>query len=198
MISKKQQELDLRKWYDSEAAGHDKCGSYDYCAYCNNEIENPCDKAYEAMIASQKAIAAAEVAEEVKEEAKPVAKKTPAKKASATTAKKPAAKKTAAKKTATKKAPAKKEEETLKATAVVVPESAEKKTTAKKTATKKTASTAKKTAEGAEKKPAAKKTASTTKKERKSRIIFLQKTIITKIKKDSLSCLFLAQFHICE
>ena len=45
-ITKKQQQLDLRKWYKSEKLGVDACGTFDYCVKCNKNKENPCSKAY--------------------------------------------------------------------------------------------------------------------------------------------------------
>ncbi len=48
-VSKKQQELDLLKWKKSEELGTDACGSFDYCAKCDKEKENPCEKAYNAF-----------------------------------------------------------------------------------------------------------------------------------------------------
>lgn len=42
----KQKELDLKKWYDSEKAGLDTCGTYDYCKDCDKNVENPCATAY--------------------------------------------------------------------------------------------------------------------------------------------------------
>lgn len=48
MITKKQQELDIKKWNDSQNAGYDTCGTYDYCKNCDKSLENPCDKAQKA------------------------------------------------------------------------------------------------------------------------------------------------------
>lgn len=48
-VSKKQQELDLLKWKKSEEIGADACGTFDYCAKCDKEKENPCEKAYNAF-----------------------------------------------------------------------------------------------------------------------------------------------------
>lgn len=45
-ITKRQNQLDIAKWLDSEKAGYDTCGSYDYCEKCNKNLENPCDKAF--------------------------------------------------------------------------------------------------------------------------------------------------------
>ena len=46
-VSKKQSELDLKKWYESENAGYDLCGEFDFCSKCDKAIENPCAAAYE-------------------------------------------------------------------------------------------------------------------------------------------------------
>lgn len=48
-LTKKQQELDVLKWLKSEKDGADACGSFDYCAKCDKEKDNPCDKAYKAF-----------------------------------------------------------------------------------------------------------------------------------------------------
>ena len=48
MLSKKQQEMDVKKWNDSQMAGYDTCGTYDYCAKCDKSFENPCEKALKA------------------------------------------------------------------------------------------------------------------------------------------------------
>ena len=48
MITKKQQELYIKKWTDSEKAGYDTCGTYNYCANCDKTLENPCEKAMKA------------------------------------------------------------------------------------------------------------------------------------------------------
>lgn len=39
--------IDLKKWYDSEVNGHDMCGSYDFCRFCDKSISLPCATAYE-------------------------------------------------------------------------------------------------------------------------------------------------------
>ncbi len=44
--------IDLKKWYDSESCGHDTCGSYEFCAFCDKSLPQPCANAYEK--ASQK------------------------------------------------------------------------------------------------------------------------------------------------
>lgn len=48
MLTKKQQEMDVKKWNDSQKAGYDTCGTYDFCSKCDKSLENPCDKALKA------------------------------------------------------------------------------------------------------------------------------------------------------
>jgi hypothetical protein len=50
--------------------GIDACGSFDYCAYCDKALENPCDKAFKKLAKANKPMA----------EKKTCAKKTCAKK----------------------------------------------------------------------------------------------------------------------
>lgn len=53
-----QEMIDLKKWYDSEACGHDTCGTYDFCAYCDKSLFQPCACAYEKQNgAEQKPVA---------------------------------------------------------------------------------------------------------------------------------------------
>lgn len=37
-----QHNLDLKKYEDSERAGKDTCGTYDYCKYCSKKNKYPC------------------------------------------------------------------------------------------------------------------------------------------------------------
>ncbi len=53
--SRKQKQLDLKKWVDSEKENHDTCGKYDYCASCDKSLKYPCAHAYETYSASKKA-----------------------------------------------------------------------------------------------------------------------------------------------
>ena len=96
--SKKQQQLDVKKWVDSEIKGYDTCGEYNYCASCNKSESYPCACAYETYSAISKLAKATTT----------TAKKTTTKKAtsSKSTASKSttAAKKTTCKRTTTKKA----------------------------------------------------------------------------------------------
>ena len=48
MLTKKQQEMDIKKWNDSQMAGYDTCGTYHFCANCDKSLENPCEKALKA------------------------------------------------------------------------------------------------------------------------------------------------------
>ena len=45
--SKKQKQLDVKKWVDSEIKGSDTCGSYNYCSSCNKDAAYPCAYAYD-------------------------------------------------------------------------------------------------------------------------------------------------------
>lgn len=91
----KQDELDVKKWLESERKGGDTCGEYDYCACCDKNADYPCAVAAEKSAKAAKSSAAK----------KPAAKKTAAAAKPATAAKKPAAKTASAKttKTAAKK-----------------------------------------------------------------------------------------------
>jgi len=50
--SKKQAELDIQKWIDSENNCHDTCGEYNYCCKCNKNEAYPCACAYESFFAN--------------------------------------------------------------------------------------------------------------------------------------------------
>ena len=90
-VSKKQRELDEIKWQKSIEMGADACGTFDYCAHCDKNLNNPCEQAFDKMNVPAK---------------KTVAKKATTK--AATTKKTTAAKKTCAKKAPAKKATTKK------------------------------------------------------------------------------------------
>ena len=94
--SRKQKQLDSKKWVDSEIKGYDTCGEYDYCSHCDKSEKHPCAHAYETYSAIAK-----------------LAKTTTAKTTTAKTTKKA----TATKSTTTKKTTCKKT--TKKATAEV-------------------------------------------------------------------------------
>ncbi len=52
--SKKQTELDIQKWNDSQTKCHDTCGEYSYCKNCNKTNSYPCAYAYETFYAEYK------------------------------------------------------------------------------------------------------------------------------------------------
>lgn len=95
-LTEKQRELDELKWNKSNEIGQDACGTFDYCAYCNKSLENPCDLAY------SKLGSVAEVKVAKKSTAEKTTKKSTAKKTTKKTTKKPTTKKTTAKKTTKK------------------------------------------------------------------------------------------------
>lgn len=64
--------LDADKWYESERAGKDACGSFPYCKRCDKSIAYPCASAYKAFYAKDE---------------KPAVKKAPAKRAAKASAK---------------------------------------------------------------------------------------------------------------
>lgn len=91
--SERQNVLDVQKWIDSEQKGCDCCGSYDFCAKCDKQVEYPCAVAYDAFNAkaakaekkpaAKKATKKAEKVEaKAEEKAEVKAEKKPAKKAS--------------------------------------------------------------------------------------------------------------------
>lgn len=85
--SKKQQQLDVKKWVDSEIKGYDTCGSYNYCSSCNKDAAYPCAYAYD------KFTTIAKLAKETSGTTT-TAKKTTTKKAASTTGTTSTAKKT--------------------------------------------------------------------------------------------------------
>lgn len=87
--SKKQEELDLIKWVDSEYKNYDTCGEYNYCSNCNKNEAYPCAYAYERFFNAYNANKAL--------------KKTTAKTIKTTTKKTTAAKKATTKKATCKK-----------------------------------------------------------------------------------------------
>lgn len=97
MLDEKQKELELQKWFDSEKAGKDTCGSYDYCKNCDKSLVDPCATAYEKTIEPAVELIGVKVV-------KPATKKAPAKKTACKTATKATATKTVVKTTAKKTA----------------------------------------------------------------------------------------------
>ena len=41
-----QNEFDIKKWTESEQAGYDKCGQYEFCAKCDKTKPTPCAEAH--------------------------------------------------------------------------------------------------------------------------------------------------------
>ena len=100
--SKKQSQLDVKKWIDSEIKGYDTCGTYNYCSSCNKDEAYPCACAYEKYSAITKlAKASTKTATATKKSTKTstTAKKTTTTKASTT--KTTSAKRSSSSKTAT-------------------------------------------------------------------------------------------------
>lgn len=95
--SRKQKQLDVKKWVDSETKGYDTCGSYDYCSNCDKDVKHPCAHAYEALSA---------ISSLTKDTKTTTKKTTTTKKADTTTKSSTTAKKTTCKRTTTKKATA--------------------------------------------------------------------------------------------
>ncbi len=103
--SKKQTQLDVKKWVDSEVKGYDTCGSYNYCSNCNKDAAYPCAYAYDKYSTITK------LAKEVSTTStskKTCAKKSTTAKSSTTAAKKTSTGTTTTKKTTTKKTTSKK------------------------------------------------------------------------------------------
>ena len=90
--SKKQSQLDVKKWVDSEIKGSDTCGEYKYCSCCNKEAAYPCAYAYDKYSTITK------LAKEAKETST-TTKKTTTAKSTTSTAKKTTTKKTCSKST---------------------------------------------------------------------------------------------------
>ena len=44
-LAEKQKMLDVQKWIKSEQEGRDVCGEFDYCKFCDKNVQNPCAKA---------------------------------------------------------------------------------------------------------------------------------------------------------
>lgn len=90
--SKKQSQLDVKKWVDSEIKGSDTCGEYKYCSCCNKDAAYPCAYAYDKYSTITK------LAKEAKETST-TTKKTTTAKSTTSTAKKTTTKKTCSKST---------------------------------------------------------------------------------------------------
>lgn len=84
-ISKKQKELDDIKWQKSVEMGADACGTFDYCAHCDKNLNNPCEQAFDKLnTPAKKAVAKKATTKKTTTAKKTCAKKAPAKKATAT------------------------------------------------------------------------------------------------------------------
>ena len=44
-LKEEQRKFDDIKWFESIAAGEDKCGSYAFCVNCNKSLTYPCARA---------------------------------------------------------------------------------------------------------------------------------------------------------
>ena len=86
--SKKQSELDIVKWIDSETKNYDTCGEYSYCANCNKNEAYPCAYAYERFTSLSKAIKNSTKTANNKKLTTSTNKKTTASKKTTTTSKK--------------------------------------------------------------------------------------------------------------
>lgn len=93
--AERQNDLDIKKWIDSEQKGYDCCGSYDYCAKCDKQVDYPCAVAYDAFNTKQVKAAKKPAAKKVAKKAEKVEAKAEVK----AEEKKPAAKKSAKKAT---------------------------------------------------------------------------------------------------
>ena len=100
--SKKQSELDIAKWIDSETKNYDTCGEYSYCTNCNKSEAYPCAYAYELYTSLSKAIKNSTKSTTAKKLKTTSKKSTTTKKTSTTSKKSTTAKKTTTTKKATK------------------------------------------------------------------------------------------------
>lgn len=55
MTNKLQNELDIKKWLESEKAQKDLCSTYRFCSKCDKSLENPCALAYTIFNQAQEA-----------------------------------------------------------------------------------------------------------------------------------------------
>lgn len=53
-MNKLQNELDIKKWIESEQAKKDLCSSYEFCSKCDKFKEEPCALAYKAFYKKEK------------------------------------------------------------------------------------------------------------------------------------------------
>lgn len=45
-LAERQAKMDNCKWELSQVVGHDTCGEYDYCVFCDKNVEFPCARAW--------------------------------------------------------------------------------------------------------------------------------------------------------
>ncbi len=50
-VEQLQEYLDVEKWHESESRGHDMCGRYARCRYCNRFEPYPCAHAHNRLVA---------------------------------------------------------------------------------------------------------------------------------------------------
>ena len=96
--SKRQEELDLIKWVDSETKNYDTCGEYEYCSHCNKTEAYPCAYAYEKYFAAYKTASKLTTKTTAPKTIKTTTKKSTCKKTPATKTTKSTTKKTTVKK----------------------------------------------------------------------------------------------------
>ena len=103
--SKKQNELDIQKWIDSETKSYDTCGEYSYCCKCNKSESYPCACAYEKFYGtttSKDSYQTKTPSTTTKTTKRTCSRKTTTSKSTTTKSKTPTTKKTTTKKTTTK------------------------------------------------------------------------------------------------
>ena len=102
--SKKQTELDIQKWIDSETKSYDTCGEYSYCCKCNKSESYPCACAYEKFYGctTDNAYQTSTTSTTTKTK-RTCTRKTSTSKSTTTKSKTPTTKKTTTRKTTTKK-----------------------------------------------------------------------------------------------
>ena len=100
--SKKQTELDIQKWIDSETKTYDTCGEYSYCCKCNKSESYPCACAWEKFygsLNSDNAYQTKTATSTTKTTKRTCTRKTTSSKTSTTKSKTPSTKKTTTRKT---------------------------------------------------------------------------------------------------
>ena len=100
--SKRQEELDLIKWVDSETKNYDTCGEYEYCNNCNKNEAYPCAYAYERYFNAYKTASKLTTKTTTPKTIKTTTKKTTTRKSTKANTSKTTAKKTTTRKTTVK------------------------------------------------------------------------------------------------